>query len=269
MPAMVAISKSNRRVRELRKLLRNSRYRDETKTFVIEGQSLLEEAASTGNAPIDVFVEENESSFEAEIERHNFKLTKVWHLDAGTLKSIASTQNPQPVLATMPMMDLEFHEVIGASPRFLVVGVEISDPGNAGTIIRTAAAAGADGVVFSKDSVDIFNPKVVRASAGSIFRIPVVRSVEMKEFFQNCNRNGIATLGLCGKGEFQYDTYDLDQRVALLVGNESRGLKSQVRGQLTAEISIPMEAGVESLNAASALSIVSFELRRQRASNDD
>ncbi len=265
---MVAISKSNRRVRELRKLLRSSKYRDDTKSFVVEGQGLLEEAVSTGNIPIDIFLEENTSGLEAEITKLNLGPTQVWHLDAGTFKSIASTQNPQPVISTMRMVDFEFPNILQTSPRFLVAGVEISDPGNAGTIIRTAAAAGADGVVFSKGSVDIYNPKAVRSSAGSIFRVPVVRSVGIEDFFHNCQRSGIATLGLCGNGEIRYDTYDLNQPLALLVGNESRGLESYVRSKLTAEISIPMESGVQSLNAATALSIVSFELRRQRTSND-
>ena len=257
---MVAISKSNRRVRELRKLLRSSKYRDDTKSFVVEGQGLLEEAVSTGNIPIDIFLEENVSGLEAEITKLNLGPTKIWHLDVGTFKSVASTQNPQPVISTMRMVDFEFPKILQASPRFLVAGVEISDPGNAGTIIRTAAAAGADGVVFSKGSV--------RSSAGSIFRVPVARSVGIEDFFHNCRRNGIATLGLCGNGEIRYDTFNLNQPLALLVGNESRGLESDVRRRLTAEISIPMESGVQSLNAATALSIVSFELRRQRTSND-
>ncbi len=265
---MVAISKSNRRVKELRKLLRSSRYRDDTKTFAIEGRSLLEEAISTGNIPIDIFLDENVEGIEVEIENLNCESTKVWHVDGGTFKSIASTQNPQPILATMSMVDSEFAKILRLSPRFLVVGVGISDPGNAGTIIRTAAAAGADGVVFSEGSVDIYNPKAVRSSAGSIFRIPIVRSVEMKDFLHHCQRTGVATLGLCGNGEIRYDAYDLNQPLALLVGNESHGLESQIRGELTAEISIPMESGIESLNAATALSIVSFELRRQRSSND-
>ena len=265
---MVAVSKSNRRVRELRKLLRKSSYRETTKTFVIEGLNLLREAGTTGNMPIDIFVSEGDRDITAEIETLGFDHPRIWELEAEALRSIGSTQNPQPVLATVPMIEHSYDEVIGSLPDFLAIGVEVNDPGNAGTIIRTAAAAGADAVVFSHGSVDIYNPKVIRASAGSIFRIPVIDSADILSVIQECHKQKIATLGLTGKGEIDYSACDLTQPIALFVGNESRGLESSILGKLTTEISIPMEAGVESLNAAVALSIVCFEVSRQRALND-
>ena len=265
---MAAISRGSRKLRELRKLLRKSAYRDELNTFVIEGYGLLEEAIATGNKPIDVFVADNDEALHVKIAELDIDLRKILHLDPAVLKSIASTQTPQPVLATLPIKDFEFMDLLSASPDFLVVGVEISDPGNAGTIIRTAAAAGASGVVFSQGSVDLFNPKVVRASAGAIFRIPVARSVEMNDLFKGCLSRELVTLGLCGDGVNPYDGCDFTGPLALLVGNESRGLGELVKAKLTQKISIPMKAGVESLNAAAALSIVAFEVRLQRASND-
>ena len=265
---MAAISRGSRKVRELRKLLRKSAYRDELNTFVIEGYGLLEEAIATGNNPIDVFVAENDEALHIKIAELGIDLGNIWHLDPVVLKSIASTQTPQPVLATLPIKEFKFIDLLVSSPDFLVVGVEISDPGNAGTIIRTAAAAGASGVVFSQGSVDLFNPKVVRASAGAIFRVPVFGSVDMDDLFIDCAREGLVTLGLCGGGERQYDRCDFTQPLALLVGNESRGLTDLAKAKVTEKISIPMKAGVESLNAAAALSIVAFEVRRQRASND-
>ena len=265
---MVAVSKSNPRVRDLRKLLRKSSYRNATKTFVIEGLGLLREAGLTGNVPIDIFVAEGDKDTSAEIENLGFDNPKIWELDVKVLRSIGSTQNPQPVLATVPMIEYSYDEVIGSLPDFLTVGVGINDPGNAGTIIRTAAAAGADAVAFSHGSVDIYNPKVIRASAGSIFRIPVIDSLDALSVIQECHKQKIATIGLTGKGKTDYSAYDLTQPIALFVGNESRGLESSILGKLSAEVSIPMEAGVESLNAAVALSIVCFEVSRQRALND-
>tara|TARA_Y100001970_G_scaffold220809_1_gene271309 strand:- start:914 stop:1714 length:801 start_codon:yes stop_codon:yes gene_type:complete len=265
---MVAVSRSNRRVRDLRKLLRKSSYRHATKTFVIEGLSLLREAGLTGNVPVDIFVAEGDTDTSAEIETLGLGNPRIWELDVKVLRSIGSTQNPQPVLATVPMFEHSYDGLIGSFSDFLAVGVEISDPGNAGTIIRTAAAAGANAVVFSQGSVDIYNPKVIRASAGSIFRIPVVSSVDALNVIQECHKQKIITVGLTGKGKTDYSAYDLTQPIALFVGNESRGLDSSLLGNLGAEVSIPMEAGVESLNAAVALSIVSFEVSRQRAFND-
>ena len=264
---MAAVSRGSRKLRELRKLLRKSAYRDEMNTFVIEGRSLLEEAIATGNDPIDVYIAENDEALRIKIAELEIDPSRIWHLDLAVLKSIATTKTPQPVLATLPIKDFEFIDLLSTSPDFLVVGVEISDPGNAGTIIRAAAAAGASGVLFSQGSVDVFNPKVVRASAGAIFRIPIVRSVHINDLFEGCARGGLMTLGLCGSGVSQYDRYDFTQPLALLVGNESRGLGELVKEKLTTEIAIPMEAGVESLNAAAALSIAAFEVRRQRASN--
>ncbi len=265
---MVAVSKGSRKVRELRKLLRKGAYRDETNTFVIEGQSLLREAVLTGNAPIDIFIAEDSSHVISGIGELNSEELKIWELEAATLKSVASTQNPQSVLATVPMVELSFDELINSSPDFLVIGFEISDPGNAGTIIRTAAAAGANGVIFSEGSVDIYNPKVVRASAGAIFRIPVIRSINTPDVLRSCEESGIRTLGLSSHGSTSYDALNFNHPLALVVGNETRGLTELAPDSLTAEISIPMEAGVESLNVAAALSVVSYEVWRQRAAND-
>ncbi len=261
---MVAVSRSNQRVRQLRKLTRKAAYRYETGTFVIEGLSLLEEAISTGHTPIDVFVSTNDDSLLGLIDGLTTESPRVWHLDEDTIRYVASTKNPQPVLASVPMMDVEFSDLMDASPQFIVVAAGINDPGNAGTLIRSAAAAGADGVVFSENSVDIFNSKVVRATAGSLFRIPVVHSVAMSDFFDSCSSSGITTYGLCGQAETQYDLCDYSSPLALLVGNESTGLDGAIREKLDVEVGIPMEAGVESLNAGSALSVVSFEVRRQR-----
>ncbi|MDG1844762.1 MAG: RNA methyltransferase [Acidimicrobiales bacterium] len=264
---MVAISKSNQRVRQLRKLTRKSAYRYETKTFVIEGLSLLKEAISTGHTPIDVFVKTNDDSLLDLLEGLITESPKVWHLDEDTIRYVTSTKNPQPVLASVPMMDVEFSHLMDSSPEFIVVAAGINDPGNAGTLIRSAAASGADGIVFSEDSVDIFNSKVVRATAGSLFRIPVVRSVAMSDFFDSCSSRGISTYGLCGQADTQYDLCEYSSPLALLVGNESAGLGSATREKLDVEVGIPMQAGVESLNAGSALSVVSFEVRRQRKLN--
>ena len=265
---MVAVSKSNRRVRELRKLIRRGSYRDEMQVYVIDGSGLLREAALTGNVPIDIFVADNDSDMASEVSELVSAGSTVWDLEEKVLRSVASTQNPQSVVATVPMVEYSLDDILESSPSFLVIGVEINDPGNAGTIIRTAAASGADAVIFSHGSVDVYNPKVVRASAGGIFRIPVIRSMDIADLLRSCEKNGITPLGLAGEGQIEYSTYNFDHPIALLVGNEVRGLDRSVVGNLEAQISIPMEAGVESLNAAVALAIVSFEVHRQRNLND-
>ena len=164
-------------------------------------------------------------------------------LAAGVLERVATTESPQPLLA-------------GAG--FVVVAVGLSDPGNLGTIRRTAEAAGADAVVLTPDTVDATNPKVVRASAGALFLLPVVDHVELGEL----RAAGLRVLGTSAASGTAYTDADLTGRLALAVGNEARGLAADapVDGWLT----IPHAGRAESLNAAMAAVVVCFEVARQR-----
>jgi len=177
-------------------------------------------------------------------------------LAPGVLERVATTEAPQPLLAVVRYRTAGAE--ILATAGFVVVAVGLSDPGNLGTVLRTAEAAGADAVVLTADTVDVTNPKVVRASAGAVFLVPVVAPVELGEI----PATGLRVLGTSAASGTPYTEADLTGRLALAVGNEAHGLPADapVDGWLT----IPHAGRAESLNAAMAAAVVCFEAARQR-----
>ncbi len=188
---MSGLSKNNARIRELRKIIKNHKERSKSGKFAIEGLELLRESIATGHSPIDVFLSESSDlggTVEALIQETEAKL---WRVGDGLIASIASTVTPQPVIATLQNLDSPIADVMSRKPTFLLVGIEINEPGNAGSIIRSAASSGAHGVIFSNNSVDIYNPKTVRSSAGAIFRVPVVREGETSEIIKQLKEQNL------------------------------------------------------------------------------
>ncbi|HJM28853.1 MAG TPA: RNA methyltransferase [Acidimicrobiales bacterium] len=262
---MSGLSKNNARIRELRKIIKNHKERSKSGKFAIEGLELLRESIATGHSPIDVFLSESSDlggTVEALIQETEAKL---WRVGDGLIASIASTVTPQPVIATLQNLDSPIADVMSRKPTFLLVGIEINEPGNAGSIIRSAASSGAHGVIFSNNSVDIYNPKTVRSSAGAIFRVPVVRGGETSEIIKQLKEQNLNLVGLSGKGTETYTDIDFLNPFAVFLGNESRGLDSIVMKDMDQLAVIPMDAGVESLNVSTAASVASFEAKRQRS----
>ena len=153
----------------------------------------------------------------------------------------------------------------GSSKKpFLLIGELLSDPGNIGTLIRTAAAACASGVILSEGSGDIYNPKVIRASAGAVLRIPVVEGVNLNEVIPALKGQGIKILAAHLQGAVLPYDLDLKQALAVLIGNEARGLSEKVSDLADVRVKLPMATGVESLNASVAGGILFYEVVRQR-----
>jgi RNA methyltransferase, TrmH family len=177
-------------------------------------------------------------------------------LAEGVLERVATTETPRPLLAVVRYRPATAG-VLG-SAGFVVVAAGLSDPGNLGTILRTAEAAGADAVALTPDTVDVTNPKVVRAAAGALFLLPVVDQVELGEL----RSLGLRLLGTAAAGGTPYTSVDLTGRVAVVVGNEARGLPDDT--PVDEWISIPHAGRAESLNAAMAAAVICFEAMRQR-----
>lgn len=257
---MTPLSARNPRVQQLRKLLRQRSSRDDAGLFVIEGAGLLAEALATGATVHDVFVAADaEIGVELDLDRHG-----VWELEPSVVASVATTTSPQPVLATVGFLDRGLSDALAGSPTFVVVAAGVREPGNAGTLIRTAAASGADAVVFCDQPVDVYNPKVVRATAGTLFRTQVVRAASVAETFAALRSAGLAVLGLAGTATTDYASLDLTRPTAIVVGNEAHGLGDEARAACDTLVAIPMAGGVESVNVAAAAAAVCFEVSRQR-----
>ena len=188
----------------------------------------------------------------------------------GALAKVLDLTTPRGVVAVVRAAPAELSEVLDrahSTGRPVPVLVSLQDPGNAGTLVRVAEATGCAGVVLTTWSVDVRNPKTVRATAGSVFRVPVVESVELDEVLEGCGRRGVPVLATVGHGgEPPEGAALLDGAVAVLVGAEAHGLPEPVVARCDGSVTLPMEGEVESLNAAVAGAVVLFEAARRRRS---
>ena len=219
--------------------------RSEEGVFVVEGASLIAQAVAAGW--------QIEGQYVAPGAEAVADAGDVFSFAPNVIERVASTEAPQPLLAVV-------HQRPSALPpraTFVLVGDRLADPGNAGTIIRSAEAAGADAVVLTAGSVDLYNPKVVRASAGSLFRVPVL-SLELAAL-QSAGLRLLATSSHRGDS---YTDVDFRQPVALLVGNEAHGVADDA--PVDGWITIPHAGAAESLNVAMAATVIAFEVARQR-----
>lgn len=220
---------------------RSSRY--EEGAFVVEGLGLLGQAIAAGW--------QVESCYVAPDTIVDLDVTR-YELAPNVMERVASTESPQPVLAVVAMQST----TLPTDATFVLVADRLADPGNAGTIIRSAEAAGADAVVLTPGSVDPYNPKVVRASAGSLFRMPVVEAT----------LESLSAFRRLGTSSHRGDVYTdpvYHGRVAVVVGNEAHGLDDDAA--IDQWITIPHAGPAESLNVAMAATVLVFEVARQRS----
>ena len=185
------------------------------------------------------------------------------HLKEGVLERLGSTVTPQPVLAVAPM-PTPSPDVL-ASDGLVVVGIALADPGNAGTLLRSAEASGAAAILLSEGSVDAYNPKVVRASAGAIFGVPVLEGWSAVEALDELGRRNRQRWAADARTGTPYDEVDFTVPTAIVLGNEAHGLPPDLDDHLDGRVTVPMHAGAESLNVAMAGVVLCFESARQRA----
>jgi TrmH family RNA methyltransferase len=232
----------------------------------VEGVKLLHSALEAG-APVEaVFVDDRARSnaevltlLDAALEQG----ARIFDLAPGVLERVADTVTPQPVLAVVGMPDATLDELAGAT--FVVVCVDVRDPGNAGAVIRVAHAAGADAVVCTEGTVDPFNPKTVRASAGSVLHIPIVVDGDAETVLDALKGHGLRCLAAVSRGGTLYSDVDVASPFALVLGNEASGLPSHLAQRLDATVTIPMGGGAESLNVSTAAVVLCFDAARRRS----
>ena len=241
---------------------------------MIEGPKLIEVALATGANIQAVYLDTAEST-EVHLrlaEQCAASGAKAFELQPGVLARVCDAVTPQPIAAVVAMVDRSLAaltEIDENAGMMALVCVEMQDPGNAGTVLRSAGASGAGAVIFTSGSVDVYNPKSVRASAGALFTMPaVVADVAAEDALEQLGRFGWRRLGTTPRGGCDYAEMDLSGRTALVLGNESRGLESALASRLDAFVTIPMSGRAESLNVATAASIVCFEAARQRRARE-
>ncbi|MEW6573520.1 MAG: RNA methyltransferase [Bacillota bacterium] len=263
---MILLGKHNPRVKGLLRLARRHR-REQEEKFLIEGPRLVLEALSAGWPLEAVYCTarfaESEKNAELLNSLHEYGVI-VYALPIEVFSRIASTEEPQGVLAVARTRKVEAGELFRDPSPLVVVVDGLQDPGNLGTIIRTADAAGASGAVLLPGTVDIYNPKVVRATAGALFRLPVIEGLPLDEALTLIKNAALELVVADPRGSVPFYAADLSGPVAIVVGSEGTGIKHKVQKAASERVFIPMPGGAESLNAAVAASLLIYEAVRQR-----
>ncbi|KAM3093958.1 TrmH family RNA methyltransferase [Phormidesmis sp. 146-35] len=257
-------SLQNSLVKQLRKLHR-AKDRREQQLFLIEGTHLIEEACLAQVPFVTVCYTETWLSQHPNLGQKAIETAQRSLLVAPeVLKAIATTVEPDGIVATIERIHTN-------SIHLTQLGLmlqTIQDPGNLGTMIRTAAAVGADGLWLSHDSVDLDNPKVLRSSAGQWFRLPMAVSADLRTEILNCKAAGMQIVATVPTATQTYWQVDFCRPSLILLGNEGAGLSEDLRALADCQVTIPLSPGVESLNVAIAAALLLYEAKRQSASED-
>ena len=268
-------SNSNSRIVRLGKLVKSAKMRKEEDAYIVEGVRMCSEI------PLDrlyglYISEEMEKLYDSsELYRDVRALVEYaekkgicYVVSEQCMKKASGTENPQGILAEVRMKYYLIEHICGDSDSKTCILIldRLQDPGNMGTIIRTAEGAGISGIMVSSDSVDIYSPKVVRSTMGSLFRVPIYISSDMVSDIECLKKKGIVIYGTHLDGVNLYQE-KLEGPMGFLIGNEGAGLSDAVAETADRLIRIPMEGNVESLNAAISAAVVSYEALRQRISN--
>lgn len=269
-------SNANPKVKQVIQWQNKARERRKDGVFLAEGIKMFEEA------PVDwireVYVSEtmetgifyyNKEETETDVQRKKRIRDKLQQTNYETVSDdifvrMSDTKTPQGMLTVLRQPAYDLEELLKSpNPLFLVVE-NLQDPGNLGTIIRTGEGAGVTGVFMSSGTVDIFNPKTIRATMGSVYRVPFLYVTDMSEVMDKLKKYGIHTYAAQPLGTAYYDSFSFCEPTAFLIGNEGNGLTRQLSDMADSCLKIPMEGKVESLNAAVSASLLMYEAHRQR-----
>jgi len=253
-------SKDNLLIKEIKKL-KEKKYRINSNMFLVEGFRFAEEALDSDFEVVHIFISaRGEAKYESSCVKNKLQAnTKVYSITDSLFKSICDTENPQGIIAVVKNKPVEIKYDHG----FYMLADKVQDPGNMGTIIRTAHAAGALGVIITKGTVDIYNEKTLRSTMGSIFKIPVIEDKDLS-LVQKLRNGGFKLVTSSLDTDKNFYDIDLKEKVIISVGNEGNGISDEVYELSDLKIKIPMPGGAESLNAAVAASIMMYEVVRQK-----
>jgi RNA methyltransferase, TrmH family len=245
------------------KKLQNPKERRETQLCLLEGTHLIQEACAVDYPLMTVCCTPRWQEHHPELWSIVLANSdRVELVSDEAIKAIATTVNPDGIVATAPRLALAQPPI---PAQLTLVLSTIQDPGNLGTIIRTAAAVGVDGLWISHDSVDLDNPKVLRASAGQWFRLAMGVSDNLQALVTSYQQQGVKVISTTSHTETSYWDVDLRSPTLILLGNEGAGLSQDLAALADLEVKIPMSTTVESLNVATAAALILYEVRRQRS----
>ena len=264
---MKITSSNNDKIKYLRSLYQK-KYRRENNQFVLEGIRLIEEALQEKIGVQQVFYSEyllrNEQGENLFKELQQLSGVNIYEIDDNLLQQVADTVSPQGVLAIADKVEYQLDDILGAKHQLVLVIDQIQDPGNLGTIIRTADAAGFDGLITTKGTVSLYNQKTIRATMGSFFRTPIAKVNDLTEFKKAITASDFNLVVADTAGETYHFEIDYLPATAIIVGNEAHGPRQELIDLADQSIKIPLLGGAESLNVAMATSVIAYEAVRQK-----
>ncbi len=240
--------------------LKSKKSRNETGLFVIEGEKFVDEISNDFEI---VYLVASESFASFKNASKYLKYGNCHIFKDYIFAKVSDTISPQGILAVCKQKKNN-NFALKNKNAFILIGQRICDPGNLGTIIRTADACGCDGVVLSEGSTDLYNPKVLRSTAGSIFHLPIATDVQLLSYISSLKSQGITIVAAHLKGQCLPYEVDFKKSCAILVGNEATGLSDNIANQADVLVKIPMPGKAESLNASVACGVLLYEVVRQR-----
>lgn len=261
-------SPNNELLKNIRKLHSRSG-REKLGLFLLEGETLLSEAASKQLAVQAVVISEGvwkagvSSLFQDSIARLPASC-KLYLVADEEFRQLSTTSTPTTVIAVAKQLSYQADDLFKSKPPLVIIADSIQDPGNLGTIFRTALASGVSGIILSKGTVDHFNPKVVRSAMGALFTVPFISNISNNQILDLCKHYDISLHALDAQGTIPYWQADLINPCAIILGNEGQGLSPELLEQSDSIIAIPMKPESESLNVAISGAVILFESFKQR-----
>ncbi len=253
-------STSNPQVKRLLQLQNKTKARNEEKVFVVEGVRMFSEVSEKDVEK--VYISEslyNRKKQDLKLEQFPYEI-----LSDSVFKHVSDTKTPQGILCIVKQKEYDLEKLLQKENPHYIVLDNLQDPGNLGTIVRTAEGAGVTAVFMSRDTVDIYNPKTIRSTMGSVYRMPFLYVDSLTDLLREFRNRGISSYAAHLDGKQSYDKEDYRKGTAILIGNEGNGLREEVAENADILVQIPMCGKVESLNAAIAASVLMFEVSRQR-----
>ena len=257
-------STKNAQIKTLSALIKKSKVRDEEGLYVVEGRKMFEEAPGAEIKKIYLsagFAEHfgKDPSITEKLEKVGYEV-----LSDSVYEYVSDTKTPQGIMCIMKQKEYSLDRVMSGEKPFLLLVEDLQDPGNLGTMIRAGEGAGITGLVMTANTVDIYNPKTIRSTMGSVFRVPFCYVGDMKTALVLAGKKGITTYAAHLKGEAPYDKEDYSGGAAIIIGNEGKGIRPETADRAGKLVKIPMKGEVESLNAAVAATVLMYEVARQR-----
>lgn len=258
-------STANARVKQIVQWQTKAKERRKDKVFLAEGIKMYEEAPESSVMEVYLSQEVEDKLREQPVIWEKLNRTGYEVVSSEVFAKMSDTQTPQGILTVLKQPEYLLEELLKQPEPLFVVLENLQDPGNLGTIMRTGEGAGITGVIMSAQTVDIFNPKTIRATMGSIYRVPFLYVNDLGETLHLLHENGVHTYAAHLKGETYYDTFSFTEPTAFLIGNEGNGLQKETADMAESYLKIPMEGQLESLNAAVATALLMYEAHRQRS----